>query len=65
MGEIIMHFEKADYLHRCHLRDSGYIGELPYADKEQSILTPEGDWLLKDHYGEKIAVVTKNGRVLR
>ena len=44
-----MHFEKADYLHRCHLRDSGYIGELPYADKELSMQTPEGDWLLRIH----------------
>jgi len=38
---------------------------LPYADKQLSMQTPEGDWLLKDQYGEKIAVVTKEGDIIR
>ena len=38
--------------------------KLPYADKELSMQTPEGDWLLKDQYGDKLAVVTKNGRII-
>ena len=32
------------------------IFELPYADKNTSMQTPEGDWLLKDSQGHKIAV---------
>ena len=60
-----MTFEMAEHKYHCSLRDKGYIGELPYASREISIQTPEGDWLLKDQYGEKLAVVTKNGRVLR
>ena len=44
--------------------DSGYVGELPYADKNTSMQTPEGDWLLKDSQGHKIAVISKDGKVI-
>ena len=63
MGEK-MSFEMAEHKYHCSLRDKGYIGELPYASRETSMQTPEGDWLLKDQYGDKLAVVTKNGRIV-
>jgi len=63
MGEK-MSYEMAEHKYHCSLRDRGYIGELPYASKETSILTTEGDWILKDQYGDKLAVVTKNGRII-
>ena len=59
-----MTFEMAEYTNNCHLRDSGYVGELPYADKNSSMQTPEGDWLLKDSQGHKIAVVSKDGKII-
>ena len=54
----------AEYTNNCHLRDNGYVGELPYADKNTSMQTPEGDWLLKDSQGHKIAVISKDGKVI-
>ena len=59
-----MTFEMAEYTNNCHLRDSGYVGELPYADKSTSMQTREGDWLLKDSQGHKIAVISKDGKVI-
>lgn len=59
-----MTFEMAEYTNNCHLRDNGYVGELPYADKNTSMQTPEGDWLLKDSQGHKIAVISKDGKVI-
>ena len=54
----------AEYKYYCYLRDKEYVGELPYADKNTSMQTPEGDWLLKDSQGRKIAVVLKDGKVI-
>ena len=54
----------AENKYHCYLRDRGYIGELPYASRETSKNTEEGDWILKDQYGDKLAVVTKNGRII-
>ena len=62
--EEIMTYEMAEHKYHCSLRDKGYIGELPYASRETSIQTTEGDWILKDQYGDKLAVVTKNGRII-
>jgi hypothetical protein len=59
-----MTYEMAEHKYHCSLRDRGYIGELPYASRETSIQTTEGDWILKDQYGDKLAVVTKNGRII-
>ena len=59
-----MTFEMAEYKYYCYLRDSGYVGELPYADKNTSMQTPEGDWLLKDGQGDKIAVISKDGKII-
>jgi hypothetical protein len=59
-----MTYEMAENKYHCYLRDRGYIGELPYASKETSKNTEEGDWILKDQYGDKLAVVTKNGRII-
>jgi len=61
---ITMTFEMAEYKYYCYLRDKEYVGELPYADKNTSMQTPEGDWLLKDSQGHKIAVVLKDGKVI-
>ena len=59
-----MTYEMAEHKYHCSLRDKGYIGELPYASKVTSKNTEEGDWILKDQYGDKLAVVTKNGRII-
>ena len=59
-----MTYEMAEHKYNCSLRDRGYIGELPYASKETSKNTEEGDWILKDQYGDKLAVVTINGRII-
>ena len=59
-----MNLTMAENKYHCYLRDRGFIGELPIADRNTSMKSPQGDWLLKDSQGHKIAVVSKDGKVI-
>ena len=42
----MMTYEIAEYKYACHLRDKGYVGELPYPSPKHSKMDEEGNWLL-------------------
>tara|TARA_R100001463_G_scaffold51291_2_gene101926 strand:- start:4541 stop:4726 length:186 start_codon:yes stop_codon:yes gene_type:complete len=60
----MMTYEIAEYKYACHLRDKGYVGELPYPSPKHSKMDEEGNWLLINREGHKLAKVFIGGKVI-